>query len=62
MQSTACLILAAEGKIPYKRFVFANVGEESENPLTLEYIKTYSKPFAEANGLILDEIYRVREA
>lgn len=35
VQSTACLVLAAQGKIPYRTFVFANVGDKAESPATL---------------------------
>ncbi len=28
VQSTACLVLAAQGKIPYQTFIFANVGDK----------------------------------
>lgn len=54
VQSTAVLCLAASGRVQYDYFVFANVGNDSENPATLEYIERYAKPFAEANGLNLD--------
>ena len=30
VQSTACLVLAAQGKIPYQTFIFANVGDKAE--------------------------------
>src|SRR5258708_98613 len=37
VQSVAALVLAAQGKIDYRHFVFCNVGDDSENPATLEY-------------------------
>ena len=46
VQSTACLVLAAQGKIPYRTFVFANVGDKAESPATLAYITNHLKPFA----------------
>ena len=50
-QSTACLVLAAQKKIPYKIFVFSNVGDDSESPKTLRYIDEFAKPYAEKHGL-----------
>lgn len=53
VQSTAALVLAAQGKIDYRLFLFANVGEDSENPATIEYIRNHAEPFAEENGIKL---------
>jgi hypothetical protein len=60
VQSTAVMVLAAQGKVKYDAFVFANVGADSENPATLEYIKNYTKPFAQEHGLNFVEVSRVR--
>jgi len=46
VQSTACLVLAAQGKIPYRTFVFANVGDKAESPSTIRYIAEVLKPYA----------------
>lgn len=51
VQSTTVLVLAAQGKVNFKNFVFANTGDDSENPATIEYMKTVAIPYAEANGL-----------
>ena len=51
VQSTACLVLAAQGKIPYKTFVFANVGDKAESPATIKYIKDILKPYAKQHGV-----------
>jgi len=58
VQSNAVLALQAQGKLrnPYDVFVFANVGEDSENPATLEYIEEYAKPFAARHGIELIEV------
>jgi len=58
VQSTAALILAAQGCIDYKVFLFANVGDDSENPDTLAYIRGMSEPYAARNGIELHEIAR----
>lgn len=51
VQSTACLVLAAQGIIPYRTFVFANVGDKAESPKTIRYIEQVLKPFAEKNNI-----------
>lgn len=58
VQSTAALVLAAQGRIDYRVFLFANVGDDSENPDTLEYVRQFSRPYAEAHGLELHELRR----
>lgn len=60
VQSTAVMVLAAQGRIHYDAFVFANVGADSENPATLEYIENYTKPYAKEHGLNFVEVSRVR--
>lgn len=51
VQSTACLVLAAKGLIPYKTFIFANVGDKAESPATIKYIDQVLKPYAEKHGI-----------
>jgi hypothetical protein len=51
VQSTACLVLAAQGKIPYRTFIFANVGDQAESPLTIKYINEVLKPYAQENDI-----------
>lgn len=58
VQSMAALILAAQRQIPYRVFIFANVGEDSENPATLRYFREYAQPFAADNGLKLVEVQK----
>ena len=57
-QSTAALVLAASGRLDVDLFVFANVGDDSENPDTLEYVERYAKPYAAAHGIELVEVQR----
>lgn len=61
VQSTAALVLAAQGQIDYRMFLFANVGDDSENPDTLAYIRDHSRPYAAAHGLELVEVRRAGE-
>lgn len=58
VQSTAALILTAEGKLDYPVFLFANVGEDSENPKTLAYVRDVAMPYAQRHGIELHEIRR----
>ncbi len=59
-QSMAGLVLAAQGRLPYRTFLFCNVGEDAENPRTLVYVREVARPFAEAAGLTLLELQRRR--
>lgn len=56
VQSTACLVLAAQARIPYRTFVFANVGAKAESPQTLDYINDILKPFAASHGIAWVEV------
>ncbi|MEV8093702.1 phosphoadenosine phosphosulfate reductase [Kitasatospora sp. NPDC085879] len=59
VQSMAALVLAARGDLDYRTFLFAHVGEDSENPATLTYLDRYAKPFAQAHGIELTTLHRV---
>lgn len=56
VQSTALLVLAAERKIDYGLFLFSNVGDDSEHPATLRYVREVAMPYAVANGIELVEL------
>lgn len=56
VQSTAALVLAAEGRIDFRHFYFANVGEDSENPSTLDYVREIAMPYADAHGVEIVEL------
>lgn len=60
VQSMAALVLAAKGEIDYRTFLFANVGEDSEDPRTLAYFRDVARPYAEAHGLELIELHKER--
>ncbi|MFF0850142.1 phosphoadenosine phosphosulfate reductase [Streptomyces sp. NPDC003280] len=59
VQSTAALVLAAAGELDYRTFLMANVGDDSEHPGTLRYLRQYAIPYAEAHGLELVVLDRV---
>ncbi|MFJ6212306.1 hypothetical protein ACIQGZ_03095 [Streptomyces sp. NPDC092296] len=60
VQSTALLVLAAKREIDYTTFLFANVGDDSERPATLAYIRDFAAPFAADVGLELHRLQRTR--
>jgi hypothetical protein len=62
VQSTAVLALQALGELPdpYEAFLFSNVGDDSEDPLTIEYFNKYHIPFAEEHGINLIELRKQR--
>jgi hypothetical protein len=60
VQSTACLVLAAQGEIPYRTFVFANVGDHAESPDTIRYIEQVLKPYAAQHGIEWIDVQRKR--
>jgi hypothetical protein len=56
VQSMAALVLSAQKQLAYTDFVFANVGEDSENPHTIEYLNEIARPFALAHGITIHEV------
>ena len=60
VQSTALLVLAAQGEIDVKTFLFANVGEDSENPATLDYFHNVAMPYAQQHDIDLIELQKIR--
>lgn len=62
VQSTAALVLAAQGELTVDAFLFANVGDDSENPATLRYVREIAMPYAEAHGLTIHTLQRRRKS
>lgn len=60
VQSTAALVLAAEKRIDFPVFLFSNVGDDSEHPATLRYVRDVAMPYAQDHGIELVELRRVR--
>ena len=58
VQSTAALILSAQGKINFETHLFSNVGDDSENPDTLVYVEQVLKPYALKHGIEFHELKR----
>lgn len=58
VQTTALLVLAAQGRIDYQTFLFANVGDDSEHPHSLRYVREIAMPYAAKHGIDLIELRR----
>lgn len=58
VQSTAALVLSVQGRIDFKTHIFSNVGEDSENPETLDYVRQILMPYAAKNGIEFHEVKR----
>jgi len=60
VQSTALLVLAAQQKIDFDLFLFANVGDDSEHPDSLAYMTDVAVPYAAAHGIELVALHKVK--
>ena len=60
VQSTAALVLSARGEIDFPIHVFSNVGDDSEHPETLAYVREIAEPYAAENGIEFHEIRWLR--
>lgn len=60
VQSTALLVLAAQRVIDFPIFVMANVGDDSEDPATIEYVEQHAKPYAARHGIELHVVDRIK--
>lgn len=59
VQSTALIVLAAQGRIePVDAAIFANVGDDSEKPATLRFIREVVGPWAADRGVTVIEVAR----
>ena len=59
VQSNAVMVLQATGQIkPFDIFIFSNVGVDSENPATLEYIENHARPYMEKHSIEFVEVHK----
>lgn len=58
VQSTALLVMAAQRQIEFDLFLFANVGDDSEHPDSLRYVREVAMPYAREHGIDLVELHR----
>jgi len=61
VQSTAALVLAARKEIDFPLFIFANVGDDSEHPDTIDYVRSVAIPYAARNGVELVTVHGTRK-
>lgn len=61
VQSTTLVVLAAQGVIDFPVALFANVGDDSEHPATLDYVRNVATPWAAERGVTIHELHRVRK-
>lgn len=59
-QSTALLVMATRGELQVDAALFANVGDDSEDPETLEYVRNVAIPFGAQHGVPVHEIRRIK--
>jgi hypothetical protein len=60
VQSTALLVLAAQRRIDFPLFLMANVGDDSEDPRTLAYVRDVAAPYANDHGIELALLNRAK--
>jgi hypothetical protein len=52
-------VLSAQGRIDFPVHLFSNVGDDSEHPATLVYVRDRLMPYAAAHGVEFHELHRV---
>ena len=61
VQSTALMVLSGLGVLPrVDAALFANVGDDSEHPATLAYVRDVATPWAAEHGIPVHELQRRR--
>jgi hypothetical protein len=60
VQSTALVVLAVTGRMLADVALFSNVGDDSEHPATVRYVREVAIPWAAERGLPIHELHRTR--
>uniref|UniRef100_UPI00397B190F hypothetical protein n=1 Tax=Salmonella sp. SAL4434 TaxID=3159889 RepID=UPI00397B190F len=63
VQSTAMVVMAAHGELhggPYDAALMSNVGDDSEHPATLAYVREVAIPWADSVGFPIHLLQRVK--
>lgn len=60
VQSTAMIVLAVQGKIDFEVALFSNVGDDSEHPASLKYVREVMTPWAASHGFPVHELLTMR--
>lgn len=58
VQSIAGLVLCARGVLDFPVHLFCNVGDDSENASTLDYVRNVAQPYAKKHGIEFVELHR----
>jgi len=58
VQSTAMVVLAVQGELDAEIALFANVGDDSEHPDTLDYVAEVLEPWAASQGFTIRQLRR----
>ena len=58
VQSTALLVLACQGELSMNAALFANVGDDSEHPATLRYVREVAQPYGARHDVPVHELKR----
>ena len=60
VQSTALVVLAIQKRIDFEVALFSNVGDDSEHPASLRYVREIMQPFADRHGFPVIELTPMR--
>ena len=60
VQSTAMGVLASQGHIDCRTMLFSNVGDDSEHPASLVYVREVATPWFAERGIEVVELHRHR--
>ncbi len=60
VQSTCLLVLAGTGRLAVDAALFANVGDDSEHPATLRYVRQVAIPWAAEHGVPVHVLNRTK--
>jgi hypothetical protein len=60
VQSTAMIVLAIQGRIDFNVALFSNVGDDSEHPASLRYVRDIMQPWAAKHDFPVHELQTVR--
>jgi len=60
VQSTAMIVLAVQGRIRADLALFSNVGDDSEHPTTIRYVREIAIPYAASHGFVVKELHPTR--
>jgi len=61
VQSSAALVLSAQGKIDYPIHLWSNVGDDSEHPASIKYVREVLMPYAKEHGIEFHELRKTRQ-